>query len=109
MSRPFTEPPETLDGAALAFWDRHAARLADAGVLTDADVESFVVLCRTWANLEALRHVTPGADTYREMIQLANLTKQYVTLATQFALLPQRRKQTKMSVEKPKQTDRFGL
>jgi phage terminase small subunit len=103
-------PPSSLRGEALAFWDRHAGRLRDAGILTPADLDSFVLLCRTHALLDALHAVVePGADAFREMIQLVNLTKQYVALARQFGLLPRERKQAKMSVERPKPKDKFGL
>ena len=53
------------------------------------------MLCLTWGKLQDLAGVRPGADTYREMIQLMNLLKQYQALAKQFHLLPRDRKAAK--------------
>jgi phage terminase small subunit len=103
------EPPIPLDREALAFWRKHYRRLEDAKVLTDADVESFAVLCLTWGKLQDLAGIRPGADTYREMIQLVNLLKQYQALAKQFGLLPRERKAARMDLDPPAEKDEFGL
>jgi phage terminase small subunit len=102
-------PPIPLSGEALAFWARHAGRLAAAGILTDADRESFAVLCLTWAKVLTLSAFEPGAGHYREMVQLTNLLKQYQALARQFGLLPRERRAAKMDAEPPPPRDEFGL
>jgi P27 family predicted phage terminase small subunit len=37
-----------MGSSARVFWKRHAAALADLGLLTAADVDSFRVMCETW-------------------------------------------------------------
>lgn len=89
--------PVQLKGEAKVFWDRHAARLEGLGILTDADLESFVILCRTWSMLQKMHDLEPSADNYREMIQLKNLQQQYFTFAKQFGLVPLERKRGKFN------------
>jgi hypothetical protein len=103
------EPPVPLTGHALSFWDRHAPRLEAAGILTAADAESFAVLCLTWDKLVALSAYPPGADSFREMVQLVNLKKQYHAYAKQFGLMPRERRAAKMDQDPPAQTDEFDL
>jgi hypothetical protein len=107
-------PAEAFDwpelfGHARAFRDRHAPRLIAAGVLTPADVDAFVHLCRTHALLESMDGLVPGADSFREMIQHTNLSKQFQALCKQFGLMPQARKAGKLSLDAPKPKDEFGL
>lgn len=102
-------PPLPLNPTARAFWDRHHDRLRKAGILTDADVDSFAVLCLTWSKLYALAAIEAGADQFREMIQLDRLTKQYRDLAKQFGLLPRDRRMSKMDADEKPTTDEFGL
>lgn len=103
------EPPLPLNTAARAFWDRHHDRLRAAGIMTDADVDSFCVLCLTWSKLAALASIEAGADQFREMIQLDRLTKQYAVLAKQFGLLPRDRRMAKMDGDQAPAKDEFGL
>lgn len=103
------EPPLPLNRSAREFWDRHHDRLRAAGILTDADVDSFAVLCLTWSKLAAIAGTDPGADQFREMIQLDRLTKQYRDLAKQFGLLPRDRRMAKMDAERPAAKDEFDL
>jgi len=109
MASPTHSPPFPLSATARDFWDRHNGRLRAAGVLTDADVESFLLLCQVWGKLQALDAVAPGPERYREMIQYTNLSKQYFTLARQFGLLPRERKAAKMETEPAKAKDEFGF
>ena len=104
-----SSPPIPLAGEALKFWRKHFRPLADRGILTEADLESFAVLCVTWSKLVALSGIEPGPEAYREMIQLTNLTKQYQALARQFGLLPRERKQAKMDAPPKGQKDEFGF
>lgn len=87
--------PNYLKGEARKYWYSHAKRLADAGILTDADVESFALLCMTWGMIQELQ-AKPGAEHYREMTQYNNLIKQYLPLAKQFGMLPRDRKASKI-------------
>ncbi len=109
MKKPPPEPNLPLSGPSRAFWDRHYTRLKKAGILTKADPDSFAVLCLMWGKLHALSECEPGADAYREMVQLVNLTKQFQAMAKQFGLLPRERKQAKMTVDAPEKKDEFGL
>lgn len=103
------EPTAPLTGPAREYWDRHAPRLAAAGVLTESDRDAMTLLCQTWARVQVLDQVEPGPDNYREAIQYTNAVKQYERLAKQFGLLPRERKAAKMSVEPAAKKDEFGL
>lgn len=107
--KPAPEPPIPLAGEALTFWRSHYRRLKRSGILTRADVESFAVLCLTWGKIQSLAAIEPGADNYREMIQLINLVKQYQSLAKQFGLLPRERKAAKMDDATTTKKDEFDL
>jgi phage terminase small subunit len=100
-------PPTKLSGAALSYWRTHAPALEAASILTERDAHSFALLCRIWGILEEL-DTTPGPDNYRAMIQFANLTKQYQSMAKQFGLLPRERKASNMEMN-PDTVDEFGI
>lgn len=102
-------PPLPLNSVARAFWDRHHDRLQAAGLLTDADVDSFAVLCVTWSKLTVVAQSEPGAEQFREMVQLNQLLKQYQAYAREFGLLPRDRKRSKLDAEAPPTKDEFGL
>ena len=101
--------PIPLTGEAAAFWTRHHGRLVKRGILTDADLDSFALLCVTWQRLCELQGIAAGADNFREMVQFTNLNKQYQALAKQFGLLPRDRRSAKMDGDAPRETDEFGL
>lgn len=103
------EPPLPLNNVARAFWDRHHDRLKAAGLLTDADLDSFAVLCVTWSKLAAVSQSEPGADQFREMVQLNQLLKQYQAYAREFGLMPRDRKRNKLDADAPPASDEFGL
>lgn len=103
------EPPIQLNTEARAFWDRHYKRLKSRRILTRADLDSFAVLCVCWSKLVAIGAAEPGADNYREMVQYANLLKQYHAYAKQFGLLPRERRAAKMDSDAPAKKDEFGL
>lgn len=103
------EAPLPLNKTAREFWDRHHDRLRAAGLLTDADVDSFAVLCVTWSKLAAISASEPGAGMFREMVQLNQLLKQYHAYAREFGLLPRDRKRSKLDAEAPAAKDEFGL
>jgi phage terminase small subunit len=104
-----TTPPLPLNPTARAFWDRHHDRLRAAGMLTEADLDSFAVLCVTWSKLATISASEPGADQFREMVQLNQLLKQYHTYAREFGLLPRDRKRSKLDTDAPAAKDEFGL
>jgi phage terminase small subunit len=104
-----TAPPLPLNAVARAFWDRHHDRLRRAGLLTDADVDSFAVLCVLWSKLAVLSAAEPGADQFREMVQLNQLGKQYHAYAREFGLLPRDRKRSKLEADEQPKKDEFGL
>jgi phage terminase small subunit len=103
------EPTAPLTPTAREYWDRHARRLRRAGILTRSDLDSFTVLCQTWAKVQELQAIPAGADNYREMVQLSNMLKQYHAFAKQFGLMPRERRQSKMDVNPPQKKDEFGL
>lgn len=102
-------PTLPLNRTAREFWSRHYDRLHAAGLLTEADLDSFAVLCLTWSKLAALAEEEPGADQFREMVQLNQLLKQYQQYAREFGLLPRDRKRSKLEAEAPPAKDEFGL
>ncbi len=102
-------PPMPLNAVARSFWDRHHARLRAAGLLTDADLDSFAVLCLTWSKLTAISVNEPGAENFREMVQLNQLLKSYQAYAREFGLMPRDRKRNKLEAEAPPTRDEFGL
>lgn len=103
------EPPLPLNRVARAFWDRHHDRLRATGLLTDADVDTFAVLCVIYSKVAAISAFEPGADQFREMVQFNQLTKQYHTFAREFGLAPRDRKRSKLDAEAPPEKDQFGL
>jgi phage terminase small subunit len=102
-------PTLPLNRTARDFWDRHHDRLRAAGLLTDGDVDSFCVLCVTWSKLAAISQHEPGADQFREMVQLNQLLKQYQQYAREFGLMPRDRKRSKLETDAPPTRDEFGL
>jgi hypothetical protein len=78
-------------------------------VLTSSDANSFTILCYTYGMIAELSHIKPGADNYREMVQVGRLLKEYQSLAKQFGLLPRERKQSKMNTEPAPEKDEFDL
>lgn len=104
------QSPIELTGQAAAFWERHYARLVERGILTDADLDTYALLCITWEKLVGLQAVAAGPDNYREMVQFVNLNKQYQSLAKQFGLMPRDRKAGKGMDDGPSQKkDEFDL
>ncbi|MDY3558111.1 P27 family phage terminase small subunit [Gemmata sp. JC673] len=106
---PTPEPPVPLTQHARAYWDRHYARLEEAGVITAADAESFALLCVVWGKIQELQALPASAGDFRTPISLDRLLKQYHAYAKQFGLLPQARKQSKMTVTPPKKKDEWDL
>lgn len=96
--------PTYLSGEAKRFWQVHAKRLYLGGMLTEADVESFVLLCEIWA---MIRGCNPEEDS-REAIRYIGLVKQYFQISRQFGMMPKDRKQSKIETTKQEE-DEFGL
>lgn len=103
------DPPLPLSAAARGFWDRHYARLTAAGLMTDADVDSFAVLCVAFGTVAALSTSATGADYFRENVQLDRAQKTYKLLASEFGLTPRGRKRDKLTPDAPPTKDEFGL
>ena len=50
--------PDFLDAKAVALWESLGPQLVTAGLLTDADVMSFALLCQAWSDWQhALKHI----------------------------------------------------
>lgn len=99
------EPPQNLSADAKAFWRRHWPRLFEAGHVHEADAETFTLLCRTWAELQAV-------DTSEEkvgVLKFVALSKQYERLAKQFHLLPAERQRRNVSLSGKKKANEFGI
>jgi phage terminase small subunit len=93
-------PPKTLEGEALKFWKRNAPILERAGVLTEADYDSFTLLCTCWGKLHGGEVTDP--------MRFVALAKQVQNLMKAFGLTPEARKRLKISLE-PEIADEFGL
>ena len=102
-------PPIELAGEALAFWNRHHERLRAAGLLTDADLDTFAVLCVAWGKFTTLSAVKAGAESFREMVQLNQLLKQLHTYGREFGLFPRDRKRSRLDGDAAPRKDEFGL
>ena len=94
------KPPTTLDGEALKFWKRNAPILEKAGVLTEADHDSFHLLCTCWGKLQDKEVTDP--------MRFVALAKQIQNLMKAFGLTPEARKRLKISLE-PEVADEFGI
>ncbi len=107
--RTMPQPPIKLTGEAERFWQAHAPRLEAEGTLTEADHHALAICATVWQRITDLQTYEAGAENYREMVQLANLTKQYHAYAKQFGLMPRERKMAKMDVAPSIERDEFGL
>ena len=94
--------PKHLTNEAREFWDNHAKRLQQNGLLTEADRESFILVCEIW---KLLRNCDQTLDA-KSALRWQSLVKQYVVLARQFGLLPKDR--IKMALI-PDEKDEFGI
>ncbi|WP_162668691.1 hypothetical protein [Gemmata massiliana] len=77
---------------AAKFWDRHAKRCTDAGYLTEATQDAFVLLCRTYELLQ----FDPHADERTGIIKFVALQKSFERQGLQFGIT------AKTKSEKPK-------
>lgn len=103
-------PTVELNPEARAFWDRHAERLAAAGILTEHDVDAFTLLCQTWSRVQDLAAATANDPSdFRAAIQYTNVVKQFERLASQFGILPRVRRSAKMNLQPEPERDPFGL
>ena len=97
--------PEYLTPEAKRFWQRHSKRLQDAGILTEADYESFVLLAETWSQLRKFDAETKDG---KERIFWIALSKQYFNLGRQFLLFPAHRASTGLEFNAGEK-DEFGF
>lgn len=94
--------PKKLTGEALAYWQRNAKLCERMGTLTDADVDTFTLLCTVWARLAAAEVNSAGS------IEFVCLTKQFSNLSKLFGLDPVSRK--KLGIEHDQEdADEFGI
>lgn len=96
--------PKYLNDEAKRFWKRHAKRLADAGMLTEADTDSFALVCELWS---LIRATDPLQDS-KMAIRYVGLLKLYNQYSRQFGLLPKDRIQAGLQQDK-EEKDEFGL
>jgi phage terminase small subunit len=87
--------PSWLTGDAISFWDRNAKHLIESEMLGEKDADSFAILCDIY---RLLRASNPLIDS-KEAIRYSAMTKQYITLAKQFGMLPRDRKKSKLEHE----------
>lgn len=91
-----------LDETAAKFWTRHAKRLQDEGLLTEATFDSFVLLCRTYS---LLTHLDPDADPKTGIIKFVAMSRVYQQLAKGFGMHSDKPKQPAANAE----PDQFGI
>lgn len=93
--------PRNLDETAKEFWDRHAKRLKEQGLLTDATFDSFALLCKTYS---LLARMDPETEK-NGMIKYIALSKLFQTYTRGFGMNTDKPKQSQPTVE----TDEYGL
>ncbi|MBP3954912.1 hypothetical protein J8F10_06410 [Gemmata sp. G18] len=81
-----------LSKEAAKFWDRHARRCENAGLLNEATLDAFVLLCRTYALLQ----FDPEADERTGVIKWVALCKNFERQGMAFGIT------AKKLVEKPR-------
>ena len=106
MEEPQLEPSVPLAGLARTYWDRHAQRLREVGLLTDCDTEAFTLTCQLWSRLQALQ-VEAEKNPSKNRPYL-DTCKAWQSMARQFSLLPLERKRA--GVELTRQVvDEYGI
>jgi phage terminase small subunit len=95
-------PPKTLTGEGRKFWLRNAPTLERAGLLTEADRDSFALLSTTWGKL------VQAEENNLDAIKFVALSKQCQNLMKAFGLTPESRKRLKIDLN-PTPQDEFGL
>ena len=88
---------------AADYWKRNAPHCERMGTLTDADRDSFAVLCETWARLQDCINSGGGVHEY------VCLAKQFQNLTTSFGLDPLSRRRLKIDDTPAEAPDPFGL
>lgn len=123
-----TEPDTLWDQSARAFWSTHAKRMRDAGLLTEADIETFTDLCNRYAfMLSAKRHLqahvkraedlginpfiqeTEGMDRQHPMAKAyQEASNIFDRLASKFGMNPQARSTVEVTNTKGSELDPFA-
>lgn len=93
------EAPQDLDGPALVIWEALAPRLHNAGLLTEADLNTFARYCRVYAAWSAAMASLEGAQDRQAVLTLAKLDELLRRLESNFGLSPADR--TGIRVEAP--------
>jgi hypothetical protein len=96
--------PSYLQGEAREYWKRHANRLQAAKLLTDADAESFALLCEIWGLVRS----TAPSESSAAALRYIGLVKQYFAIGKQFGMFAKDRKRSGIEIEQIQQ-DEFGL
>jgi phage terminase small subunit len=89
------KPPTNLKGEARRFFVRHAPHCEQDGTLTDATLDSFILLCKTWAILDAI-------DTENDpkgLLSWNGTLKSFERYATQFKLFNKRPVEKKADIQ----------
>ena len=94
--------PEHLDDLASKYWTRHSKRLQDSGLLTDSNLDAFVLLCKTHSYLQTCK---PDEDKNGWLKYFA-LLKNYQSYARGFGMATDKN----IKPPEPQATvDEFGL
>jgi len=99
------KPPTNLGERAKKFWEKHCERLTSLGILGEADVDAFSMLCTLWQRCEEMSQEAK-ADPRRNR-QYLETVKAWQSLARQFGLLRLDRQRSGFRPEEPK--DEYGL
>jgi hypothetical protein len=96
--------PQYLQVEAREYWKRHANRLQAAKLLTDADTESFALLCEIWG---LIRSTDPN-ESSSAALRYIGLVKQYFATGKQFGMFAEDRKLSGIEIEEVVQDESGG-
>lgn len=101
------KPPAYLDKEARACWRRNAPKLVAMGVLTDADVDEFILYCQAWSRYRTACALLAVASTfdYRQAAGVVERAEHAVRmLAAEFGMNPAARSRLQVA-PKPETVD----
>ncbi len=91
------EPPEWLDGDALAHWDRCVQRLVNMNIAGEADADKLAIYCVTYIKF---RDVCRNNDDPKQLDKMVKAAQLIDRLGSQFGFSPSAR--ANMAIEMPK-------
>jgi P27 family predicted phage terminase small subunit len=111
------EPPEVIQGAALAEWHRITPLLHGAGLLTALDSSALVAYCQSYATwIEAQANIRKSGTVIKSIqgqpmmspyLKVANIAwQQWTRMLTEFGMSPSSRSRVKVP-EAPKEDDPY--